>query len=160
MARGSELLGLPVVDAHTGRRLGRVRDLVLGDGAQRVTGLVLDSGGWWRPPRVVPWVAVQGIGSGAAVVQLDSADLAERSGPCWSDLAGKPALTGQGNELGLLADLWLRPDGTVAGFQLSSGLLDDLLSGQSVLPAPRQLRYGADAVFFPDEPESAGGERL
>lgn len=155
MPRASELLGLPVVAAATGRRLGRVQDLVLDPAGARVTGLLLDAGGWLRPPLVLPWPAVAGVAD--AVVARDEPAPLPAPGCTWRRLAGKPVLTAAGEEVGGLADLWLQPDGALAGYQLSGGLIDDLLCGQPVLWGQAPLRVGEAAVFLvPGEGDGAG----
>lgn len=159
MARGSDLLGLPVVNAQTGRRIGRVEDLILAEGGRRLAGLVLETAGWWRPALTIRWGAVQAVGRGAILVAAESGQPEEGiEGRCWRQLAGKPALTDTGEELGLLADLWWEADGAVSGYQLSAGLLDDLIFGQPVLPVPAAIRCGDEAIFFPSRPGSGGGE--
>lgn len=153
MPRACELLGLPVVAAGTGRRLGRVQDLVLDAAGTRVTGLLLDGGGWMRAPRLVPWTEVAGLAD--AVVTRAAPAPTPTAGPTWRGLNGMPVLTEAGAELGGLADLWFRPDGVLTGYQLSCGLIDDLLSGQPVLRGPAPLRLGEEAVFL--VPSGGGG---
>lgn len=155
MPKGSDLLGLPVIAAASGRRLGRVQDLVLDPAGARVVGLLLEPAGWFRPPQVLPWPAVAGVGD--AVVARGEPAPAAAAGPTWRALAGKAVLTEQGAELGALADLWLAADGAVTGYQLSCGLIDDLLSGQPVLRGPRPLRVGEEAVFLVPAAETGGG---
>ncbi len=155
MPRGSDLLGLPVIAATGGQALGRVQDLVLDPAATRVVGLLLDRGGWLRSPRTLPWPAVGGVAD--AVVANHTPVPGAAPGLTWRELAGKPVLTPGGDELGLLTDLWLGSNGMIAGYQLSCGLIDDLLSGQPVLRAPLQLAVGEAVAFIVPAGETDGG---
>lgn len=156
MLTGSELLGLPVLDAATGRRVGRVHDLALAPDATRLAGLVLAPAIWWQGPRLLPWDDVHSAGRSAVLARRGPA--AGTVGPRWRELSGKPLVTDRGDELGLLADLWIGRGGTVVGYQLSCGLVEDLLEGQPVLPGPLRLTPGPVSVLVPAAAMNSGGE--
>lgn len=151
--RLTSLLGLPVLDAG-GRRLGRVRDVVLSACGRRVAALVVEPGRWLRPGRVVDWPAVVAVGDGAVVVASAPRPLAPGEGgvgPAWQQVAGRPLYSSGGADLGHLADAWVDPaSGAITGYQVSAGLVDDLLSGQTVLPGPAPLVTGPEALILGD----------
>lgn len=152
MPRCSDWLGLPVVGAGDGRHLGRVQDVLLDPACRRVAGLVVGRG-LGRPPMVVGWPAVRGVDSAVVCDVADTSPLSP-GGPAthrsWRDLHRKWVLTDGGRELGLLWDLWVDGDGAVTGYQLSSGLIEDLWAGQPVLAPLPPLHIGPDAVLVSD----------
>jgi len=144
--RLGDLLGLPVVTLAGGRRVGRVRDLVLDPGGRQVLGLLLSREGWFRGAQGVPWGEVVRIGRDAVLVRGEPRPAP--AGLLWSSLRGKPVLTLGGAEVGLLADLEVDPGGRVQGYRLSGGVLDDLLVGQARVEGPAHMEPGSDVVLL------------
>jgi uncharacterized protein YrrD len=64
--RATDLIGKPVVAADTGRKLGRVEDLLLDDDANELRG-VLVSHGFLKRRGVLPASAIQSLGRDAVV---------------------------------------------------------------------------------------------
>lgn len=150
MRRATSLLGLPVL-GPAGQRLGTVRDLILGPAGDRVAALVLEPAGWLRPGRLVDWTAVTGVADAVFVSAFPRPFSPGESGagPAWRELAGQPVYSPAGSDLGQLADVWVDPaTGSITGYQVSAGLVEDLLLGQSVIPGPAPLVRGRSAVIL------------
>ena len=144
----SAILGLPVILAPTGRRLGQVSDLALNPDGDAVLGVVVE-GGWTRGRRLLDRQAVAGWGPDALVATAE-AWLAADAGLHAATLSGKPVLVRTGRELGQLDDLEFDPaSGSLTGFGLSAGLVSDLLHGKTRLAA--SLRVG-EAVLWLENP--------
>jgi uncharacterized protein YrrD len=64
--RAKDLIGKSIVTSDTGERLGKVADLLLDEGGDRVVGLVVHHG-WLKGEAVLPASAVQTLGRDAVV---------------------------------------------------------------------------------------------
>src|SRR5436309_1761005 len=62
MRKANELIGKSIVAQGTGERLARVYDVVVDHAVQRLVALLIESGGWVRDARVVPWNRITSIG--------------------------------------------------------------------------------------------------
>jgi len=153
----SAILGLPVILAPAGRRLGQACDLALSPAGGAVLGVVVE-GGWPRSRRILDRRAVAGWGPDALVAAAEQW-LAPEAGLPAAALAGKPVLAPPGRELGQLDDLEFDPaSGTLTAVGLSAGLVADLLHGKSRLASG--LRLG-EAVLWAEpaaEPAVTGHE--
>lgn len=134
MPRGREIIGLPVFHSGTGKRLGEVKDVILDEHGRRVEGLILEWGGWFHRPRVVPIEAIHSIGPDAIVTDREpSAEIPEATVSERKHLRGKRVFNQGGSDLGTLDDVLFGPDGTITGLRLSAGLIDDIISGKQDL---------------------------
>jgi uncharacterized protein YrrD len=157
MIKGKELLGRNIVAISTGEQVETVRDLVFDHQANRVLGLLVDEGGWFRAARVVPFEAIRSIGEDA--IMVDSAEsvtttredgrLAEVLDSKIS-LIGMTLLTTDGQNLGKIADVFFdEQDGQVEGYEATGGIFSDLSSGRTFVPAPEEVQIGEDAAIVP-----------
>ncbi len=154
MKRG-RLLGLPVISARTGRKIGVVVDIIFRPGQQRIKGLLVSSEGFVERKRHVPLEWVRTIGRHAVIVDepLQSHGQAgslpmEGNEEYGNRILGRQLLRGDGQEVGLISDIILDPsDGRIEGFEISRGLIDDLLEGRYILPYDASNSISEDAVI-------------
>jgi uncharacterized protein YrrD len=149
-----DVTGIPVIHAESGKELGRVREWLLDSKGESVLALVAESLGWLSQTRVFPFRQVVGIGDDAVLVTYDEAnpppELDIREGDTHSVL-GKRVLTTSGREVGVVEDVLFDEDsGMVTGWRLSSGLIEDLLSGRRVLESQIPLTMGEDVLIIHD----------
>jgi uncharacterized protein YrrD len=78
MRKGKDAGGLLVITRDTGKKLGKVEDLVLDPQGGRVLGILMDEAGWFREAKVVPWQSFRVIGLDAVVID-DEASLKKAS---------------------------------------------------------------------------------
>jgi uncharacterized protein YrrD len=70
-------------------------------------------------------------------------------------IRGLRLLTTLGKELGEISDMVFdEKTGSVAGYQLSSGLFSDTIEGNPFLPAPKWIELGKDTAFVAPEAEA------
>ncbi len=140
------MIGLPALGQDDARAAGRVADLLFSSRGDRVVGLLLQGGTWWRR-RLIPYEEVAAIGP-AAVMLRRPVVLATKDGPRLRRLRGSHAaimgsrvLTRDGRDLGIVEDVCFRADsGVVTGYLISRGLVTDLADGKGFLPAERVWR--------------------
>ncbi|MFS8500576.1 MAG: PRC-barrel domain-containing protein [Caldicoprobacter sp.] len=154
MKRG-RLLGLPVISARTGKKIGVVVDIIFKPGHQKIKGLLVSSEGFVERKKHIPLERVRTIGRHAVIVdeplQNDEGFGAlpmEGDEEYGNRILGRQLLRGDGQEVGLISDIILDPnDGTIEGFEISRGLIDDLLEGRYVLPYDASNSINEDAVI-------------
>lgn len=161
MVKASDLLGRQVVSREEGRTLGRVRDLVVDDSGKRVLGLVVAEG-MLRGAKVAQWQAVQAVGPDSVVLDSERSVVpAGQVPPIKKVLDRKTRIRGlklqttAGKEIGRIEDFHIQEsDGSVLGYELSSGLFADTFSGRPFLPTPPVLELGRDIAFIAPELEA------
>ena len=162
MLKGSDIIGLPVVTFDSGEKIEKVTDVVFDHSTNQVLAFLVDEGGWFSSARVVPFEALQTVGSDALIVPVKSAVVEAGRVPAVAKilerdnvLKGTKIMTTDGRDLGSMRDLYFDEEsGRVEGFEVSGGLFADAYEGRSFVPAPQTLTIGEDVAFVP--PETAG----
>ncbi len=155
MRKGRELLSLPVVEALTGEQLGEVKELLYDIRGCHLIGFIVADGGWLRAARAVLLHEVQDITGTAVVVEdknciRDISEIAEFL-QHRSDVIGYMLITSEGKELGVIQDLVISPgNGKIHGYELSSGIMDDLLNGRTTVNVAGQLDIVGEQVILAD----------
>lgn len=150
--RRSAVVGLPAVGQSDGRMAGRVADLLFSSRADRVIGLLLTGGTWWRR-RLIPYEEVAAIGPAAVmlrspVVLSGHSTGVRRLRRRYAPLLGMRVLTADGRDVGVVDDLYFDPrDGRISGYVVSGGLWEDLRRGPGLLPVERVRRQPDGTVL-------------
>lgn len=152
MFRAKELIGKAIVHQATGERLASVYDLVFTPDTRNVSAIVVDSGGWFRDARVVPWSAVASIGD-VIIAQGDKPIIVASESPALQQdmqhnarITGVPIVTDTGERVGTVGDLFINERGNVIGYEVKQGFVSDL-TGRKFLPVDQVQNVGKDAVI-------------
>ncbi len=159
MHKINALIGRNVISLADGHPLGSVNDVVIADGYDAVTALVLEEGGLMSPSRVVPIDGVHSYGRDAVVVTGDDAvvdgrTIPELDGDPKRSLGGMKVFSDAGEQVGTIADVYFEEDGRIVGFEVSAGMVDDLATGRRFLPVEDLDHVGDEIVYV--KPETAG----
>jgi len=163
MRRRADLCGLPVVEIDSGRTLGQIADTVFDLDRGRLEGFIVEG----AAGRVyLSFDQVYNIGANAVTVGAEAylhpaaASPGSAPGATGTDdcpPAGRRAPLGlrvvtRGGQLaGLIDDIIFDPEsGTVWGYQVTTGLLSDLVDGKKAVPLTDELVIGPDSVIVPD----------
>jgi uncharacterized protein YrrD len=149
MRKGKDAGGLLVITRDSGKKIGKVEDLVLDRQGGRVLGILVDEAGWFREARVVAWPSFRVVGLDAVIIDQEASVKKASEVPEMSEvleagnvLVGVRVQTTEGRELGKIEDFYFDPDsGVVKGFELSGG------KGRSFLPTPASFQPGTDVAF-------------
>ena len=149
MRKGKDANGLLVITKDSGKKVGKVEDLVLDRQGSRILGILVDEAGWFKEARVVPWPSLRVIGLDAVIIDDEASAKKASEVPEMSEvlekgnvLIGVRLETTEGRELGKIEDFYFDPKtGVVKGFELSGG------KGRSFLPAPASFQAGEDIAF-------------
>ncbi len=149
MRNGKDAGGLLVITRDTGKKVGKVEDLVLDRQGSRVLGILVDESGWFKEAKVVAWPSFRVVGLDAVIIDDEESVKKVSQLPEMKEvleeatvLVGVRVETTDGRELGKIEDFYFDPDtGVVKGFELSGG------KGRSFLPTPPSFQAGKDAAF-------------
>ncbi|MCL6460223.1 MAG: PRC-barrel domain-containing protein [Gorillibacterium sp.] len=156
MRKARDIIGLPVIDLKTGRRIGTVKDIMF-DSNWQIRCILLETKTWLITPRAVELDDTVSLGEDAVTVQETPT---QTDCPVLKDafflfqdkkIIGLPVLTKNGQELGLIEDVYFdeKLDKRIVGFEMSEGFLSDVTAGRKWLPFPEEALLGEDAVIVP-----------
>lgn len=159
MLKGSHIIGKPIVAYDTGRRIGRVKDLLFDQNTSLLLAFLVREGGWFSHTQVLPLQNIQIIGIDAIIAIAEEALVnAEQFADIQQVLdrhqilQGTRILTTDGRNLGQIIDLYFDPTtGAIEGYEVSGGLFADAQSGRSFVPAPKTLKIGEQVAFVPSD---------
>ena len=153
MRKSKELIGKTIVHQETGDKVAIVYDVIFDAEARNVLALLIETGGWFRDARIVPWSRVTSI-SDVILVRGDSPVVVKASE---SEVAGQiaqdPHITGvtivsdTGEKVGTVGDLLINDRGEVQGYEVKQGVIS--LAGHKFLPVNQVQAVGPDAVIAP-----------
>ncbi len=149
MRKGKDASGLLVITRDTGKKVGKVEDLVVDRQGSRILGILIDEAGWFKGAKVVPWSSFRVIGLDAVIIDEEASAKKASEVPEMSEvldtgnlLVGARVATTDGRELGKIEDFYFDPEtGIVKGFELSGG------KGRSFLPTPVGFQTGKDVAL-------------
>ena len=159
MQKSQEVIGLSVIHLHSGKKMGVVKDILF-DSSQSFVGILLEDGGWLRRRKYVPNDNIVSIGRDAVVIRSKEHILPfDESTKDWTgvcsgkkSLKGRPVLLTSGHELGIIENVYFMEEmGTIVGYELSDGWVNDVLEGRKVLKASEPLIWGQDVLIAKNE---------
>lgn len=154
-----EIIGVSVVHAASGRELGRVTEWLLDGDGEVIVAFVAEGGGWLPQKNIFAFRDILGMGNDAVIVAREGVppqgEPPAVDGHPTNRVLGKRVLTASGDELGVVEDiLFDEGTGKVTGWRLSSGLIDDILSGRPVMEQQPLLSIGEDALIIGNEQQT------
>ena len=176
--RYSKVLNLPVICADNGSRAGTVKEILFGTGDRQVKALLLEQKGLSARRRIIRFdgSVVLGedaviVGSSNSVADMDRTSFRETFGDETAPMGDEGGLIGTkvfskaGNEVGVIRDVIFDPStGRIEGFEISDGLLQDVIQGRKVLPLLGKTEFGREFAVVDNEAvdemkETGGGIR-
>lgn len=165
MRKADDLIGKTIIHHDTGNTLAVVHDVLFDAQARNVIALVIQSGGWLKHARVVPWGRVVTVGDFIFVqgeqpilVSADDPELVAQGEPM-GRISGTPIMSDSGERLGKAGDLFIDDVGKVVGIEVKQGYIS--LADRKFLPADHVHAVGSDAVIadMSDLPSLAEADR-
>lgn len=162
--RGRELISLPVINLETREVLGEVKDLIYDPSGSKLIALVVEGGGWWRGARVINFEQVahikqEGVYIPQAAAIIDTNDTDETR-KLWQDkqcIFGHKFVNTDGEEMGTIEDILVDHEtGNLVGYEISNGVIEDLLSGRVNVDIPDNFIIETDCVKCLGDDQSSG----
>lgn len=142
-----DIIDLPVIDAQEGKEVGIIIDVVIESGINQIAGVVLKSN---QQEYLVPLEQLYSLGADYIIIKelyqllaIDSQDLLTGQ-----KLIGTPVVTSDGDSLGVVKDILLTEKGELNGYELSDGLVQDILNGREILTADQKITYGDQKMII------------
>ena len=154
--KSGSLSGLPVICAKTGKKMGVIVDIEFKPGRKKIEVIVLSGYGLVERKRYIPLEQIRTIGKHAVIVELPQSPSESKSpgffnrarGIYGNHIVGYQLVRGDGQELGQISDIILNPnDGSVEGYEVSKGIIEDIIEGRSILPYDALNSVSNDAVI-------------
>jgi uncharacterized protein YrrD len=164
----SEVLNLPVICADSGRKAGVVKDILFSSEERQVKALLLEREGVSVKKRVIFLSELISLGGDAAIVDsagcvadMDRASFRNNFKDEGS-LIGLRVFSKAGGEVGVVRDVIFDcRTGRIEGFEISDGLLQDVMHGRKLLPLFGKVEMGKEFAVVEmeavDEMEGTGG---
>ncbi|MGB3912726.1 MAG: PRC-barrel domain-containing protein [Thermacetogeniaceae bacterium] len=142
--KAREIIGLPVVSLDTGKEIGVVTDLLWSHPEKKIICLVVED-------RHLSFTNINSIGKDAVTVSSAEVLEEERDYPEATSLNQKEdelVLTQDGQNLGTLNDVIFDvTEGKLLGYEVSTGLVGDLLTGRMVMSPEMVATWGKEAII-------------
>ena len=156
MRKSQEVIGLSIIHLETGKKLGTVCDLLF-DEEQQFRGILMEDGGLFKRRKFISTDHIVSIGNDAVVVDNEHPFSANPKNKNWMSicsgdkkLKGRTILTSSGYEMGLVENVYfLEEMGTLIGYELSDGILNDIRDGRKWLKTKKPLIWGEDVLIAP-----------
>lgn len=144
---------MPVFEIQTGSKIGEVCDLSLTDNGV-VKGLLLKKGVVLKKTYIIYLEHVSSFGQDGVMIEDESLlELVNETTDSETievgySLIGKTLMTKQGEQLGLLEDVYfLEEVGRIVGYKCSDGFFSDILEGKRVVKTDEPPAIGKDAII-------------
>ncbi|MCM3663892.1 PRC-barrel domain-containing protein [Mesobacillus subterraneus] len=148
----SLLKGLPVYELASGQKLGEVCDMSISSNGS-VVGLLVKKGAFIKKTFQVKVSQVASFGWDGVMVKDKTALQPLETEPEYTfehnqSLAGKKLLSNDGEQLGLLEDVYFMEElGTIVGYELTDGFFSDITNGKRVVKTIGPPAIGKDAII-------------
>ena len=158
MQRYSEVIGLPVVCATDGKRVGLIKDIVFCPKEKKMVAFLVERKGYEILKKVVFIKDVLSLGKDALIINYlndvkdlrkvqDSPEFKEKG-----DILGLRIYTRSGEEIGVAKDVLLDfTHGKIDGIEVSDGLIQDILKGRNILPLIGKVEFGEENILVDSE---------
>lgn len=166
--RYSEVLNLPVICADSGKKAGVVKDILFNLKSREVKALLLESKRLLPGRRTVLRSDLLRLGDNAAIIS-DISCVSNMNWKAYKDAFGDEACplglkiySKDGGELGIVKDVIFDiQSGKIEGFEISDGLLQDIIQGRRILPLFGKVEFGEELAIVEseavDEMKETGG---
>ena len=150
------LLGLPILEICCGTQIAETQEVVVSLEEKSVIGIVTQKEGWLTETKGILLRDIFRIGRDAITIYSDHVirvlKLKDTREICLcGELFDKPVFTETGLNLGFITDLFFETTtGEVKSYELSDGLITDLLRGRMVMPLPAAQIINQERMIVPE----------
>jgi uncharacterized protein YrrD len=154
----SEVVGLPVICADSGKRIGIIKDVIFCPARKEVIGFLLEHKGLEVNKKLILPENMVHISRDAAVITSSSCITsmkkleADRTLKDRGVIKGLSIFSKTGEELGVAEDiLFDYKTGYIEGIEVSDGLIQDVVQGRRILPLLGKVEFSEENILVDRE---------
>ena len=161
MLKFSEIIGLPVVSIASGYKIGTVKDIIFISDTKEISALIIhENRKLMSSPQAIKVQDVIKVGKSAVLVSeeqcltdlksfLSSTEFVKQYS---KEVKEKRVYTDGGVKLGTIQDaLFDFETGMLAEFEISDGLVQDLIEGRKIMPATESIQLEQGIIIVESE---------
>jgi len=156
-------LSLPIISLHEGQQIGYVKSLILDAATKSLAAIIVDSKGFFKDQRIIPYTKVVSVGDDAITIDKESHVEKTTSLPELMNLVkekltiiGTKMITETGKTLGTAEEYYVdSKTGQITQIEISGGKLEGFLSGKAWLTAEYIMTIGHDVIVTKQGSENA-----
>lgn len=157
MIRARKLIGLEVIDANNGRKIGRIKDVLFSPGDPKISGFTMECRMIAGDDRLLPVDSILSIRDCVMIRESRKLEKTRKNTNYKKHRDSKPrvfgnrVVTGEGERIGYIEDVIIDEESfSIEGYVLTDGIIEDILNGKSILPYDEHMIFGEDAVIVKD----------
>lgn len=158
MIKYSEVVGLPVISAGSGKKVGLVKDVIFCPGKKEIKGFIVERRSFEVNQKLVFLEDILSVGKDAVIidntVNFKSLKTLEKKGQLKDrgEVLGLKVYTVYGEELGIVKDILFDCEsGFIEGVEISDGFFQDILKGRNIIPLFGKVEFGEDNILVGKE---------
>lgn len=158
MIKYSEVVGLPVISAGSGKKAGIVKDVVFCPGTREIKAFIVERRSFEVNQKLVFLEDVLNVGKDAIIINspedFKSMKRLEKNGDLKDrgEVLGLKVYSVYGEELGIVKDILFDCDsGLIEGIEISDGLIQDMVKGRNIIPLFGKVEFGEDNILVGKE---------
>lgn len=158
MQRYSEVVGLPVICADDGKKLGIIKDVIFCPRTKSIEAFLMERKGCETGKKVVLLKDVLNLGRDAMIVNdcsciriLKKAEYSNKFKD-HGQITGLRVYSRAGEDFGVVKDvLFDHKTGAIEGVEVSDGLLQDIFRGRNILPLFGKVEFSSENILVDRE---------
>ena len=155
MKPSRKYLSLPIISLQEGQQIGHVKSLVLDAGTKALAAIVVDTKGFFKDQRIIPYSRVVSVGEDAITIDKESHVEKTSSLPELLDLVkekltiiGTKMVTETGKTLGFAEEYYVDTEtGKITQIEISGGKIEGFISGKAWISAEYITTIGHDVII-------------
>jgi uncharacterized protein YrrD len=154
----SEVLGLPVITAKDGMKIGTLKDIVFSSDNKGIIAFILEKDSHIIKGNIILLEHVRSLGNDALIIDDSCCLLDYRKFKKGSNinkevkLRGLKIYTHSGEDIGVVQDVFFDyRTGKVEGVQVSDGWVQDILMGRNILPFLGRVEINSRNILVDNE---------
>jgi len=158
-----KFLSLPIISLQEGQQIGYVKSLILNAATKSLAAIVVDSKGFFKDQRIIPYSKVVSVGDDAITIDKEAYVEKTTNLPELMDLVkekltiiGTKIVTETGKTLGTAEEYYVdSKTGKITQIEISGGKLEGFLSGKAWMTSDYIMTIGHDVIITKQGSESA-----
>lgn len=162
MKPSRKYLSLPIFSLQEGQQIGYVKSLILNANTKALAAIVVDTKGFFKDQRIIPYSKVVSVGEDAITIGKESHVEKTSSLPELLELVkekltiiGTKMVTETGKTLGIAEEYYVDPKtGKITQIEISGGKIEGFLSGKAWISAEYITTIGHDVIISQKDSEN------